>query len=77
MRSDGPPIASMITWRRTFKDSHHDFTAELDGRAIGRIYRHTDATRWQFFAWMPDGTGQNGICESRAEAIKEIERRAG
>lgn len=66
----------MIRWTRTFEGRQFDFVAELDGRKIGRIYRHTDKIRWQYFAWLADRTGKNGVCDNRQDAIAEIERLA-
>lgn len=66
----------MFHWERTFESRSYDFTAELNGKPIGRIYRHNDHARWQYFAWLADGTGQNGVCETREEAIAQIERLA-
>jgi hypothetical protein len=67
-------MESPCVWRRTWPDVAHDFTAERDGQPVGRIYRHTDGQRWQWFSWR--GTCTTGIADTRAEAITCIETQA-
>lgn len=60
----------MVKWRRSFPDKSHDFTA-VDGElTVGRIYRHWDGVRWQwFFQQIP---GRSGIEDSKQEAIDAL-----
>lgn len=63
------PPASRVLWRRTWPDVRHDFTAMQDGRAVARIYRHTDGRRWQ---WFDLTDGAQGIEEEREAALRAI-----
>lgn len=61
----------MTRWRRTWPDRSYDFIFERDGKKIGRIYRHTDKTRWQWFRWVPETA--NGVCATKNEAARMID----
>jgi len=54
----------------------HDFSAYCEQRCAGRIYRHFDKVRWQWFAYPAPGRGESGIEDSRPAAIEAIESRA-
>lgn len=59
-----------ITWTRTFPDKSHDFVAKDGDLTVGRIYRHWDGVRWQwFFQQIPATAGDS---ESRQEAIDAL-----
>lgn len=62
-----------LTFRRTViagETLHHDFIASADGRDVGRIYRHHDGPRWQWFSWEPGGA--SGIAADRDAAIAAL-----
>lgn len=66
----------MIRWAYTWPDVEHDGTAyDADGKPIGRVYRHPDKTRWQWFSWTAEGN-PTGISDSKDEAKAEVEGRA-
>ncbi len=59
-----------ITWYRSDADKSYDFTARDGEIKVGRIYRHFDGQRWQwFFQQIP---GRSGIEDSRQEAIDAL-----
>lgn len=60
----------MVKWRRSFPDKSHDFTAYDGELTVGRIYRHWDGVRWQwFFQQIPASSGYE---DSRQAAIDAI-----
>ena len=60
----------MVKWRRSFPDTSHDFTAYDGEITVGRIYRHWDEKRWQwFFQLIP---ASSGCGNSRQEAIDAL-----
>ena len=66
---DASGMESPCVWRRTWPDVSHDFTAKRDGKPIGRVYRHTDGKRWQWFDLIG---GQQGIEDARHQAADKI-----
>ena len=55
-------------WRRTWEDKSFDFVAELEGKTVGRIYRHWNG-EWLWFLQWNHAPGVSGNCETRDEAI--------
>lgn len=58
-------------WRRTWFDRSYDFVFIRDGVTVGRIYRHHDQKRWQWFRQHP--TGESGVCDSKTKAARAID----
>lgn len=63
-----------MPWKRTWPDKPFDFVFERDGVDVGRIYRHQDGQRWQWFGWTKGAP--SGVCDCRADAIAAIEASA-
>lgn len=64
-------MADREYWRRTWPDRSYDFLFVRDGVTIGRIYRHHDGTRWQWFR--QEHIGENGVADSKDEAARMID----
>lgn len=59
-----------ITWDRTFPDKSYDFVARDGDLTVGRIYRHWDGVRWQWF--FQQDPASSGYENSRQEAIDAL-----
>lgn len=54
-------------WSRTWADKPYDFTLHDGARKVGRIYRHQDEIRWQWFLQLE--TGESGIEAGKEAAV--------
>ena len=58
-------------WRRTWEDKPRDFVAELDGKTVGRIYKHWTG-EWLWFLQWDHAPGRSGNTETRQGAIDAL-----
>jgi hypothetical protein len=65
------PFSQSEFWCRTWSDRSYDFVFIRDGVTVGRIYRHHDQIRWQWFRQHP--VGESGVCDCKTEASRAID----